>query len=81
MKITLFNFLVFVPSYLSNFLWKSRVPSKVMVFVWLMEHKKVNANDMLQLRKSFKAFSPDWCILCRRNKETIDHFFLHYLIT
>ena len=35
---------------------------------------------MLQLRRSFKARSPDWCILCR-SRETIDHLFLHCSIT
>ena len=36
---------------------------------------------MLQLRRPFKALNPDWCILCRRSKETIDHLFLHCLMT
>ena len=36
---------------------------------------------MLQLRKPFKALSPDWYILCWRSRETIDHLFLHFPIT
>ena len=32
---------------------------------------------MLQLRRPFKALSPNWCILCRRSREMIDHLFLH----
>ena len=44
--------------YLANFLWKSRVPSKVRTFAWLVTLKKVNTNDMLQLRRPFKVLSP-----------------------
>ena len=66
-----------IPFHPANFLWKSRVPSKVIVFTWLVAHKKVNTNDMLQLRRPFKAPCPDWCILCRGREETIDHLILH----
>ena len=52
---TLSNSSNFVPFYLANFLWKSRVPSKFKAFAWLVAHKKVNINDMLQLRRLFKA--------------------------
>ena len=48
-----------VPFYPTKFLWKSRVPSKVMAFAWLVAYKKVNTSDMLQLRRSFKALSPN----------------------
>ena len=40
--LTLSNCLDSVPFHLTNFLLKSRVPSKVMVFAWLIAHKKVN---------------------------------------
>ena len=60
---------------------ESKVPSNVRAFAWLVTHKKANTNDMLQLRRPFKTLNPDWCILYRRNKGTIDHLFLHYPIT
>ena len=47
-----------IPFYPTNFLWNSKVPSKVRAFAWLVAHKKVNTNDMLQLRRPFKALSP-----------------------
>ena len=40
------NILDSIPFYLTNFLWKSKVPSKVRAFAWLVTHK-VNTNDML----------------------------------
>ena len=33
-------------------------------FAWLIVHGKVNTNDMLQLRRSYNALSPDVCLLC-----------------
>ena len=78
--LALSNFSYFVPFYPINFLWKSRVPSKVMAFAWLVAYKRVNTNDILQLRRPFNAFSPDWCILCQ-SREMIDHLFFHCPIT
>ena len=39
-----------IPFYPSKFVWKSKFPSKLNTFSWLMAHKKVHTNDMLQLR-------------------------------
>ena len=36
---------------------------------------------MLQLRRPFKALSPDWYTLCRRSGETVDYLFLYHSIT
>ena len=63
--------------FLSKFIWKSQVPFKVKSFVWLVAHKKVNTNDMLQLRRPYKALSPDICILYMKHGESANHLFLH----
>ena len=42
-----------------------------------MAHKKVNTNDLLQLRRPHKALSPDICKLCMKQGESADHLFLH----
>ena len=42
-----------------------------------MAHKKVNTNDLLQLRRPYKALSPDICKLCMKHEESADHIFLH----
>ncbi|RVW69473.1 Transposon TX1 uncharacterized 149 kDa protein [Vitis vinifera] len=47
------------PLFPSKFVWKSQVPFKVKAFVCLVAHKKVNTNDLLQLRRPHKALSPD----------------------
>ncbi|RVX05720.1 Transposon TX1 uncharacterized 149 kDa protein [Vitis vinifera] len=65
----------------SKFVWNSQVPFKVKSFVWLVAHKKVNTNDMLQVRRPYKALSPDICILCMKHGELADHLFLHCSLT
>ena len=40
-----------IPFYLVEFFWKSKVPTKVKVFAWLVAHKAVNSNGMLQLKR------------------------------
>ncbi|RVX21954.1 hypothetical protein CK203_001531 [Vitis vinifera] len=65
----------------AKFLWSSKVPSKVKALAWLVAHGKVNTNDKLQLRRPYKVLSPQWCILCKGNGESIDHLFLHCPIT
>ncbi|RVW63734.1 LINE-1 retrotransposable element ORF2 protein [Vitis vinifera] len=50
-------------------------------FIWLVAHKKVNTNDMLQVRRPYKALSPDICILCMKHGESADHIFLHCSLT
>ncbi|RVW63564.1 Transposon TX1 uncharacterized 149 kDa protein [Vitis vinifera] len=67
--------------YVLQFVWKSQVPFKVKAFIWLVAHKKVNTNDLLQLRRPHKAISPDICKLCMEQGESTDHLFLHCSVT
>ena len=39
------------PLFPTKFVWNSQVSFKVKSFVWLVAHKKVNTNDLLQLRR------------------------------
>ena len=65
------------PLFPTKFVWNSQVPFKVKAFAWLVAHKKVNTNDLLQLRRPHKALSPDICKLCMKQGESVDHLFLH----
>ncbi|RVW76404.1 Molybdopterin biosynthesis protein CNX1 [Vitis vinifera] len=69
------------PVFPTKFVWNVQVPFKVKSFVWLVAHKKVNTNDLLQLRRPYKALSPDICKLCMKHGETVDHLFLHCSLT
>ncbi|RVW12831.1 hypothetical protein CK203_113433 [Vitis vinifera] len=64
-----------------KFVRNSQVPFKVKSFVLLVAHKKVNTNDILQVRRPYKALSPDICILCMKHGESADHLFLHCSLT
>ena len=63
--------------HLPKFLWSSKAPSKVKAFFWLVAHRKVNTNDLLQLRRPYRSLNHQWCILCKGEGESIDHLFLH----
>ena len=65
----------------TKFVWNFQVPFKVKSFVWLVAYKKVNTNDLLQLRRPHKALSPDICKLCMRHGESTNHLFLHCSLT
>ena len=49
------------PVFPTKFVWNSQVSFKVKSFVWLVAHKKVNTSDLLQMRRPYKALSPDIC--------------------
>ena len=57
----------------TKFVWNFQVPFKVKAFIWLVAYKKVNTNDLLQLRRPHKALSPDICKLCMKQRESTDH--------
>ena len=61
------------PFFPTKFVWNSQVPFKVKAFVWLVAYKKVNTNDLLQLRRPHKALSPDIYKLCIKQGESTDH--------
>ena len=66
-----------IPFSPTNFIWKSKGHQRS-TFAWLAANKKVNTNDVLQVRRSFKALSPDCYTLCMGSGESIDHLFIHY---
>ena len=66
---------------LAKFLWKSKALSKVKAFAWLVAHRKVNTNNMLQLRRPYKSLSPQWCTFYEGNGESINYLFLHCPLT
>ena len=65
----------------TNFVWNSQVSFKVKSFVWLVAHKKVNTNGLLQLRRPYKALSPDIRKLCMKHGESANYLFLHCSLT
>ncbi|XP_035544454.1 uncharacterized protein LOC108983424 isoform X2 [Juglans regia] len=59
-------------------IWKSRVPSKVAFFVWTAALGKILTTDNLRKRGLIVT---DWCYLCKKNGESVDHLLLHCEVT
>ena len=57
-------------------IWKAKMPIKIQVFAWTVAHGELNTCDMLQKRPR-SCFSPQWCVMCKVDFESIDHLFLH----
>ena len=65
---------IFVPY---NIIWKDKVPNKVRFMVWSIAWGRVNTNHPRQKKRLGMTLSPYWCIMCRRNLESFDYYFLH----
>lgn len=59
---------------------KAVVPLKVKVFMQSLAHGSIMTNDMFQKKRLAHFLYTQWCIMCRRNGESMDHLFLHYLM-
>uniref|UniRef100_A0A7N2LF47 RanBP2-type domain-containing protein n=1 Tax=Quercus lobata TaxID=97700 RepID=A0A7N2LF47_QUELO len=55
-------------------IWKQKISSKVAFFVWTAALGKCLTIDNLRKRK---VWILDWCNMCKRNGESVDHLFLH----
>ena len=67
--------LIFGSNEIKLFGFLAKALLKVKVFAWLVAHRKVNTNDLLQVKRPFKSLNPQWCILCKREGKAIDHLF------
>lgn len=55
------------------FFWKLSVPYRVEVIAWLFFRAKSNTLEVLHRKTFYCAFSPSWCVMCKREGETLDH--------
>ena len=54
--------------------WKVKAPRRVSFFVWTVVWDRTFIGDNLRGRGMDFV---DWCIICRSNRETVDHLLLH----
>lgn len=54
-------------------LWKLKCPAKTKLFMWYVLENRVPTWDTLQ-KRNFQG--PGWCVLCKREQESITHLFL-----
>ena len=57
-------------------IWKSCVPVRVKFFAWSLSLEKINTSDVLQQKRLFQCLSPNRCVMCNRDSESIHHLFL-----
>ena len=55
-------------------IWKPKVPPRVAFFVWTIVLGKILTIDNLQ---KLKIWILDWCFMCKRNVESVDHHLNH----
>ncbi|XP_042954850.1 uncharacterized protein LOC122291257 [Carya illinoinensis] len=55
-------------------IWRSHMPSKVAFFTWTASLGKILTLDNLRKRGIIVM---DWCFICKKNGETVDHLLLH----
>ena len=71
-------YLSFYPPSLSfpwRLVWHSKVPPRVAFFSWSASLGKILTTDNLRKRRIVVL---DWCYMCKRCGESVDHLLLHY---
>ena len=58
-----------------KFIWKSCVPIRVKFFAWSLSLEKINTSDVLQHKRPFQCLSPNRCVMCKLDSESIHHLF------
>lgn len=48
---------------LAEFIWKSKIPSKMRAYIWAVVSNRANTNDLLQIKRPHKVLSPNVCYL------------------
>jgi hypothetical protein len=61
-------------SFLWKSIWKVKVPLRVSFFVWTAALGRILTLDYLRKRGLIVV---DWCSMCKRSGESIDHLLLH----
>lgn len=62
--------------FLTKYIWKSKVPSKLRFFVWIVVLNRVNINELPQIRRPHEVLSPNVYVLCLKDDENHSHMFL-----
>jgi hypothetical protein len=55
-------------------IWRVKFPSRVVFFGWMAALGKILILDNLSKRNPIVV---EWCCMCKRNLESIDHLLLH----
>jgi hypothetical protein len=62
------------PSFPYKNIWHVKAPTRVAFFVWSTALGKILTHDNLRKRNVIVI---EWCCLCKKSRESIDHLLLH----
>jgi hypothetical protein len=62
------------PSFFGKNIWRVKAPTRVAFFVWLAAFGKILTHDNL---RKMNVIVIEWCCLCKKSGEFIDHLLLH----
>jgi len=68
----------FVPYFPLKNIWRVKAPTMVVFFVWSAALEKILMHDNLRKRNVIVI---EWCCLCKKSGESIDHSLLHCEVT
>lgn len=57
-------------------MWKSHIPKKCKFFQWTLSHRSINTMENLQRKLPSHSLNLNWCILCQKHNENMDHIFI-----
>ena len=57
-------------------IWKSSIPARIKFFAWSLSLEKINTYDVLQRKRPFQCLSPNQCVMCKQDNDSIHHSFL-----
>jgi len=63
------------PSFPCRNIWLVKAPTRVTFFVWSVALGKILTHDNFRKRNIIVI---EWCCLCKKSGESIDHLLLHY---
>ena len=59
-----------------KFIWKSSIPARIKFFAWTLCLEKINTHEVLQKKRPLTCSSPTWCVMCKKDQESIPHLFI-----
>ena len=60
-----------------KFIWKANILVRIRFFACSLCLERINTYDVLQKRRPFMCLHPSWCVMCKKDRESIFHLFLH----
>ena len=57
-------------------IWKSNIPARIKFFASSLYLERINTYDVIQRKRSLMCLSSSWCVMCKKDQESILHLFI-----